>query len=68
MTAGLFIFGLTVTTLGAIPAIFALVFLTMIGNSSLSWKQRLIISAVIAVFGYLFFGLLFRLDISPFWW
>lgn len=67
VTVGLVLFAVMITPLGAIPAIFFLVFVTMIGDSSVSWKQRLIISATIAVFGYVFFGVLFRLNIAAFW-
>lgn len=68
IAGGLFVFALCVSTLGAIPATFLLILLSMAGDTTVTWKKRLIVAISVAVLGYIFFGLLFRLPLSPFWW
>lgn len=68
IAVGLGAFATFINLLGAIPATFMLIFVSMIGDRSVSWKTRLITAAGIAVLGFLFFGIAFRLPISAFWW
>lgn len=68
ITAGLVTFAVTVEPLGLIPATFLLVLLSMGGDRGTSWKKALITALILAAFGYLLFGLVFRLSIHAFWW
>jgi len=68
ITAGLVLFAVTVVPLGLIPATFLLVLLSMGGDRGTSWKKALITALVLAAFGYLLFGLVFRLSVHAFWW
>ncbi|UJQ94168.1 tripartite tricarboxylate transporter TctB family protein [Mariluticola halotolerans] len=65
---GLGAFATLIDPLGAIPATFLLIFIAMTGDSTVSWKARFLTAASIAALGYLFFGIVFRLSISAFWW
>jgi len=68
ITVGLVAFAVSVEPLGLIPATFLLVLLSMGGDRGTSWKKALITAFVLAAFGYLLFGLVFRLSIHAFWW
>ena len=68
IAAGLAVFALTVDSLGLIPSSYFLILLSLAGDSTVSWKQALAIATAVAVMGYLVFGLVFRLSLSPFWW
>ena len=54
--------------MGFVPAIFALVFLSALGDSRNSLKVSLIAAAVTTTVGFVIFGVLLRIPMNAFAW
>jgi hypothetical protein len=66
--AGICSFILLGEVVGFVPAIFALVFLSALGDSRNSLKVSLIAAAVTTTVGFVIFGVLLRIPMNAFAW
>lgn len=68
ITAGLIAFGVLVSTAGFAIATFVLVFVSALGDRSVTPLRAAIVAVAVAILGYLVFIVAFRLPFNLFWW
>lgn len=68
VAAGILAFALLVRVFGFVPAIFAAVMISALGDKSFNWYQSLLVSLGLAAMCWLIFVFILRLRIEPFLW